>query len=562
MNTFYKSAFVVLALAGVTLVSCANEEKKVVKPEAKLESSMVQDELNKYVSFKLTSDISQLSENQKKMLTKMFEVADIMNELYKYEVMDNSDRTLSLLRSDAEKELFKINYGPWNRLDGNKSFIESEGIKPKGANYYPLDMTKLEFENWDNADKEGLYSFVRRNENHELILVPINFFYSDKALINEMFKEQVTKASTLLLEASEFAESADFKKYLQLRAKALLDDDYFESDMAWMSMKDNMIDFVVGPIENYEDQLYGYKTAHEAFILIKDMEWTEKLKKYAKFLPELQRGLPVANKYKAEKPGTDSDLGAYDVVFYAGDCNAGSKTIAINLPNDEKVQLAKGSRRLQLKNAMQAKFDNILIPITGVLIDESQRKHVKFDAFFANTMFHEVAHGLGIKQTLDGSGSVRKALKEKYSALEEGKADILGLYMVDQLIKKGELEGDIKDNMVTFMAGVFRSIRFGASSAHGKANLLRFNYFKEAGAFTENANGTYTVNFDKMEDAMNSLSDLILTIQGDGDYKRVTELMDKQGVIGADLQKSLDRLSDARIPVDVVWEQGVDVLGL
>lgn len=552
MNTFYKSAFVVLALAGVTLVSCANEEKKVVKPEAKLESSMVQDELNKYVSFKLTSDISQLSENQKKMLTKMFEVADIMNELYKYEVMDNSDRTLSLLRSDAEKELFKINYGPWNRLDGNKSFIESEGIKPKGANYYPLDMTKLEFENWDNADKEGLYSFVRRNENHELILVPYN----------EMFKEQVTKASTLLLEASEFAESADFKKYLQLRAKALLDDDYFESDMAWMSMKDNMIDFVVGPIENYEDQLYGYKTAHEAFILIKDMEWTEKLKKYAKFLPELQRGLPVADKYKAEKPGTDSDLGAYDVVFYAGDCNAGSKTIAINLPNDEKVQLAKGSRRLQLKNAMQAKFDNILIPITGVLIDESQRKHVKFDAFFANTMFHEVAHGLGIKQTLDGSGSVRKALKEKYSALEEGKADILGLYMVDQLIKKGELEGDIKDNMVTFMAGIFRSIRFGASSAHGKANLLRFNYFKEAGAFTENANGTYTVNFDKMEDAMNSLSDLILTIQGDGDYKRVTELMDKQGVIGADLQKSLDRLSDARIPVDVVWEQGVDVLGL
>ena len=552
MNTFYKSAFVVLALAGVTLVSCANEEKKVVKPEAKLESSMVQDELNKYVSFKLTSDISQLSENQKKMLTKMFEVADIMNELYKYEVMDNSDRTLSLLRSDAEKELFKINYGPWNRLDGNKSFIESEGIKPKGANYYPLDMTKLEFENWDNADKEGLYSFVRRNENHELILVPYN----------EMFKEQVTKASTLLLEASEFAESADFKKYLQLRAKALLDDDYFESDMAWMSMKDNMIDFVVGPIENYEDQLYGYKTAHEAFILIKDMEWTEKLKKYAKFLPELQRGLPVADKYKAEKPGTDSDLGAYDVVFYAGDCNAGSKTIAINLPNDEKVQLAKGSRRLQLKNAMQAKFDNILIPITGVLIDESQRKHVKFDAFFANTMFHEVAHGLGIKQTLDGSGSVRKALKEKYSALEEGKADILGLYMVDQLIKKGELEGDIKDNMVTFMAGVFRSIRFCASSAHGKAKLFRFNYFKEAGAFTENANGTYTVNFDKMEDAMNSLSDLILTIQGDGDYKRVTELMDKQGVIGADLQKSLDRLSDARIPVDVVWEQGVDVLGL
>ncbi|MCK5907456.1 MAG: Zn-dependent hydrolase, partial [Flavobacteriales bacterium] len=503
-----------MAISTYGLQSCNNVEPKN-KVETKQVNSMAQTELNKYVSFKLTTDVSKFSDNQQKMLSKLFEVADIMNEMYKEEVMTNSDLAKSLLRSDEEKALFKINYGPWNRLDGNKPFIEGKGIKPLGANFYPLNMTKKEFDKWESDDKTSLYTFVRRNENGELYTVPYH----------EMFKEQITKASTLLLEASELAESADFKKYLQLRAEALLTDDYYESDMAWMSMKDNEIDFVVGPIENYEDQLFGYKAAHEAFILIKDMEWTEKLKKYAKFLPELQKELPVADKYKTEQPGTDSDLGAYDVVFYAGDCNAGSKTIAINLPNDEKVQLAKGSRRLQLKNAMQAKFDNILIPITGVLIDESQRKHVKFDAFFANTMFHEVAHGLGIKQTINGKGNVRKALKEKYSALEEGKADILGLYMVDQLIKKGELEGDIKDNMVTFMAGIFRSIRFGASSAHGKANLLRFNYFKEAGAFTENLDGTYKVNFDKMEDAMNSLSDLILTIQGDGDYARVTELM-------------------------------------
>ena len=551
MKAIYKSAILIMAISTYGLQSCNNVEPKN-KVETKQVNSMAQTELNKYVSFKLTTDMSKFSDNQKKMLSKLFEVADIMNEMYKEEVMTNSDLAKSLLRSDEEKALFKINYGPWNRLDGNKPFIEGKGIKPLGANFYPLNMTKKEFDKWESDDKTSLYTFVRRNENGELYTVPYH----------EMFKEQITKASTLLLEASELAESADFKKYLQLRAEALLTDDYYESDMAWMSMKDNEIDFVVGPIENYEDQLFGYKAAHEAFILIKDMEWTEKLKKYAKFLPELQKELPVADKYKTEQPGTDSDLGAYDVVFYAGDCNAGSKTIAINLPNDEKVQLAKGSRRLQLKNAMQAKFDNILIPITGVLIDESQRKHVKFDAFFANTMFHEVAHGLGIKQTINGKGNVRKALKEKYSALEEGKADILGLYMVDQLIKKGELEGDIKDNMVTFMAGIFRSIRFGASSAHGKANLLRFNYFKEAGAFTENADGTYKVNFDKMEDAMNSLSDLILTIQGDGDYARVTELMNTKGIIGPDLQKSLDRLSDAKIPVDVVWEQGPSVLGL
>ena len=551
MNIIYKSTLLAMAISASSLQSCDNDSQKD-KVETKQVNSMAQTELNKYVSFKLTTDISKFSDNQQKMLSKLFEVADIMNEIYKEEVLSNSDLAKSLLRSDEEKSLFEINYGPWNRLDGNKSFIEGEGVKPLGANFYPLNMTIGEFEKWDNKDKTSLYTFVRRNEQGKLYTIPYH----------EMFKEEVNKASALLLEASYLSESADFKKYLQLRAKALLDDDYFESDMAWMDMKDNEIDFVVGPIENYEDQLFGYKTAHEAFILIKDMEWTDKLKKYAKFLPELQKGLPVADKYKTEQPGTDSDLGAYDVVYYAGDCNAGSKTIAINLPNDEKVQLAKGSRRLQLKNAMQAKFDNILIPITGVLIDESQRKHVKFDAFFANTMFHEVAHGLGIKQTINGKGNVRKALKEKYSALEEGKADILGLYMVDQLIKKGELEGDIKDNMVTFMAGIFRSIRFGASSAHGKANLLRFNYFKEAGAFTENTDGTYKVNFDKMESAMNSLSDLILTIQGDGDYARVTELMNTQGVIGDDLQASLDKLSDAKIPVDVVWEQGPKILGL
>lgn len=551
MTIIFKRVLFAITISSFSLLSCNNETTSETKKPLPV-NHKAQIELDKYVSFKLTSDISSFSDNQKKMISKLFEIALLMDEIYKEEVMTNSDLAKSVLRSDEEKALFDINYGPWNRLDGNKPFVEGEGVKPLGANFYPLSMTKSEFERWESEDKTSLYTFVRRNESGKLYTIPYH----------EMFKEQVTKASALLLEASELAESADFKKYLKLRATALLTDDYFESDMAWMDMKDNEIDFVVGPIENYEDQLFGYKTAHEAFILIKDMEWTEKLKKYAKFLPELQRGLPVDDKYKTEKPGTDSDLGAYEVVFYAGDCNAGSKTIAINLPNDEKVQLAKGSRRLQLKNAMQAKFDNILIPITGILIEESQRKHVTFDAFFANTMFHEVAHGLGIKQTINGKGNVRKSLKEKYSALEEGKADILGLYMVDQLIKKGELDSDIKDNMVTFMAGIFRSIRFGASSAHGKANLLRFNYFKEAGAFTENVDGTYKVNFDKMESAMNSLSELIITIQGDGDYAKVTELMYDKGVIGHDLQNSLDKLSDAKIPVDVIWEQGPSVLGL
>jgi len=327
-------------------------------------------------------------------------------------------------------------------------------------------------------------------------------------------------------------------------------------------MKTNTLDVVIGPIETYEDQLFGAKAAHEGFVLIKDQNWSAKLAKYASFLPELQRGIPVDDKYKQETPGTDSDLNAYDVVYYAGDCNSGSKTIAINLPNDEEVQLQKGTRRLQLKNAMKAKFDKILVPISETLIDPSQRGFITFDAFFANTMFHEVAHGLGIKNTINGKGTVRESLKELASALEEGKADILGLYMVQQLHAKGELEGDLKEYMTTFMASIFRSVRFGASSAHGKANMIRFNYFKEKGAFSKNEDGTYIVNFDQMEVAMKELSSLILTLQGNGDYDGVAKLVAEKGAILPELQADLDKLKAANIPVDVIFNQGKDVLGL
>ncbi len=281
-------------------------------------------------------------------------------------------------------------------------------------------------------------------------------------------------------------------------------------------------------------------------------------------LPDLQRGIPVPEEYKKETPGTDSDLNAYDVIYYAGDCNAGSKTIAINLPNDDQEQLAKGTRRLQLKNTMRAKFDHILVPIADMLIDPAQRRHVTFDAFFGNTMFHEVAHGLGIKNTLDGSGTVRQALKEHASALEEGKADILGLYMVRRLREMGEItEGELMEDYVTFLAGIFRSVRFGASSAHGRANMIRFNYFEQAGAFSrDEASGTYRVNVEAFEQAVQSLSRRILTLQGDGEYAAVDAFVAEMGNVSEQLQADLDRLGEAAIPVDIVFEQGTEVLGL
>jgi hypothetical protein len=516
-------------------------------------STDLQQKLGMYTTVRLTADLSGLSEKERQMIPLLIEAGDIMDELFWYEAYGKKDSLLNALTDDAAKQFVRINYGPWDRLSNNEPFILGVGPKPDAANFYPHDMTKEEFEKANLKDKASEYTFLRRDANGQLITVPYRV----------QFKEQVTRAAGLLKQAANLAEEPGLKKYLTLRAEAMLTDNYQPSDLAWMDMKNNRIDVVIGPIETYEDKLFGYKAAHSAYVLIKDMDWSKRLEKYAAFLPELQRGLPVAANYKKETPGTDSDLNAYDVVYYAGDSNAGSKTIAINLPNDEEVQLKKGTRRLQLKNAMQAKFDRIMLPIADELIAEDQKQHITFDAFFANTMFHEVAHGLGIKNTVNGKGTVREALKEHASALEEGKADILGLYMITQLHKKGEVSGSLEDYYTTFMAGIFRSVRFGAASAHGKANMVRFNFFKDNGAFERDTQtGKYRVNYVKMGEAMDKLSELILTLQGNGDYAGVGKLLNEQGQISTELQADLDVLSRKNIPVDVVFEQGVEVLGL
>lgn len=542
----------ILFLAILIFAACKNEPTEQTTQQVPDAKSPMQEKLAIYTDFTLTADLSTLSDNQKQIVKLLIEAADVMNELFWYEAYGDKMALLAGIEDADTKTFVSYNYGPWDRLDGNKPFVEGVGEKPAGANFYPTDMTKEEFEKSSLKDKASLYTFIRRDTTGQLKTV----WY------HEMFPKQIAKVAGLLRQAAELADDAGFKKYLTMRAKALETDDYLASDYAWMAMKTNRLEVVIGPIENYEDQLFGYKAAHEGYVLIKDMDWSKKLEKYAAFLPELQKNLPVAAEYKKDKIGSNVDLNAYDVVYYAGDCNAGSKTIAINLPNDARVQIRMGSRRLQLKNAMKAKFDKILLPLSDVLIDPTQREYITFDAFFANTMFHEVAHGLGIKNTINGKGEVGAALKELSSALEEGKADVLGLYMITQLHKKGEIDGDLKAYYTTFIASIFRSIRFGASSAHGKANMIRFNYFQEKGAFSRNDNGTYTIHYDKMEDAMNSLSELILTLQGNGDYDGVAKLVKEKGVITTQLQADLDGLTAKGIPVDVVYKQGIDVLGL
>ena len=510
--------------------------------------------LNIYFPVTLSADLSQLSVNQKQMLGVLIEASVIMDDLFWQQAFGQDKNTFLSQMTDPQVQNFAaLNYGPWDRLNGDEAFLSDTDEKQLGAQFYPTDMTKAEFEASDFADKNGLYSMVRRDKNGQLTAIPYSTY----------FAKELKQASQLLQKAATLADDTSFAAYLNLRADALLTDNYQASDYAWMDMKTNPIELVYGPIETYEDQLFGYRAAFESYVLLKDLAWSERLSKYASFLPVLQQGLPVEAKYKAQMPGANADLNAYDVIYYAGHSNAGSKTIAINLPNDEEVQLKKGTRRLQLKNAMQAKFEHILVPISKQLIVPQQRQHITFNAFFANTMFHEVAHGLGIKTVLGSDQTVRQALKEHASALEEGKADILGLYMVQQLLAKGVIdEGMLEDYYVTFMAGIFRSVRFGASSAHGKANMIRFNFFQEYQAFSRNEDGLYLVDMSKMSEAIDALSNKILTLQGDGDYDGVATLVAEKGIIKMQLQQDLDKLTAADIPVDIDFKQGVKVLGL
>jgi len=546
MSTRPRARVASLLVCAALLAACGGE------PEA---SSPLQALVDQYATVRLTADLSGLSDSDRQVVRLLIEAVEPMDEVFWLQAYGDRQSALALAGSDAAMRRYvEINYGPWDRLRDNEPFVPGVGPKPAGANLYPTVMSDEEFQADAGRDPalRSLYTLVRRNAAGVLSAVPYHV----------AFREQHALAASKLREAAGITEDAALARYLRLRADALETDEYQESDLAWMDMKDNRIDVIVGPIETYEDARYGYKAAHEGFVLIKDMEWSARLARFAAMLPDLQRGLPVPDAYKRESPGTDSDLNAYDAVYYAGDGNAGAKAIAVNLPNDEQVQLQKGTRRLQLKNTMRAKFDAIMVPIAEALITPEQRRHVTFDAFFANTMFHEVAHGLGVKNTIDGRGTVREALLEHYSPTEEGKADVVGLQMVKQLLERGELtDTTLEEHFVTFLAGIFRSVRFGAADAHGRANMVRFNFFEEAGAFTrDEATGTYRVDFGAMSQAIDDLSELILVLQGDGDYRAVDDLMTEMGNVPPGLQADLERLDTLGIPRDIVFEQGVDVL--
>lgn len=557
MRTIARRPLLATCIASALLAACQHTSAPAAPASTSAPAataSYAQQHAGDYAVVPLTADLSAFDDMGKRMIALLVQAAQVMDDLYWKQSWPDKAGLLAKAPDAATRSLIDLNFGPWDRLNEDTPLLPGIGPRPPGAQFYPQDMTKAEFEQSALPDKASGYTLVRREADGNLSTLPYHVAY----------KADLERAAGLLREAAKASADASFAHYLDMRADALLSDEFQPSDLAWMDMKTNPVDIVIGPIETYEDQVFGYKAAYEGLVLVKDQAWSARLARFAQFLPSLQKGLPVDAKYKAETPGSAADLNAYRAVYYGGNANVGAKTIAINLPNDEQVQLRKGTRRLQLENVMQAKFDTILVPIAKQLIAEDQLKNVTFDAFFEDTMFHEVAHGLGIKNTLDGKGTVSAALKDYASNFEEGKADVLGLYLIDALSNRGELDkGKLMDSYVTFLAGMLRSVRFGASDAHGKANMIRFNFFAERGAFVRDPQtGRYRVDFDRMHDAMNALSAKLLTVQGDGDYAEAKRMTETMGMVKPQLAADLAKLRDANIPIDIRFEQGLPTLGL
>jgi hypothetical protein len=516
------------------------------------------DLVKQYTPVHLTADLSALSPAERKMIPLLVAAADQMDRVFWLEFYGDKEKLLGGASDTSLRRYIEINYGPWDRIGNDAPFLPGAGPKPAGANFYPADMTKEEFERHLTAHPEdkpaftSQYTVIRRDAKRGLIAVPYRV----------AFAAQVQAAAAKMSTAASLAEKTPFGQYLALRADALLTDDYDKSDIAWLAVKDSPIDYVVGPIEHYEDGLYGRKTTHEATIFIKDVEWSRRLAGFVPLLPDLQKGLPVPEAYRKETPGSASDLGVYDAIYATGYANVGAKPIGVNLPNDEKIQLEHGARRLEIKNVMRAKYDKILVPIVDLMIAPDQRRRVTFDAMFEDVLFHEIAHGLGIKNTITGKGIVREALREQGETLEEAKADIVGLHLIAELRRQGKItDGELLDNYVTYIADIMRLNRFGGTDAYGQTSMLTFNFLKERGAIARDpATGTYRAVVEKMTPAVNALAAKLLTIQGNGDYDAAKAFAEASCKQDPQLEADLQKVRQSPIPVDLVYEPDLTLL--
>ena len=534
------------------------------------EVTMLKEKIAKFVPVEIRYDENLLTDREKIVLEKLYRASKIIDELFLEQVYIENDQIKSDLISnlsnksiltekpelklelDLKLELFNIMFGPFDRLEDNEPFI-GKNTKPLGANFYPVDMSKEEFEKWikDNpADEKAFTSefTIIRRDSGKLVAIP----YS------EYFKEKLTAVSNLLKEAAEFSDNPSLKKYLLSRANAFLSNDYYQSDMDWMDLKDHNIEVVIGPYEVYEDAMFNYKAAFESFVTIKDPVESKKLEVFANYLEDIEKNLPLDDKHKNYTRGSESPIVVANEVFTAGDTKAGVQTLAFNLPNDERVRQAKGSKKVMLKNVHEAKFEKLLKPIAEIVLESEQLKYVTFDAFFNHTLMHEMSHGVGpgfIK--VNGKNTeVKKELKETYSTIEECKADILGMYNNMFMIEKGVYSKESENQVwVTFLAGAFRSMRFGIGEAHGGGNAIIYNYLLENGGFVFNeSNKKVRVDFIKIYPALKELCNLVLTIQAEGNYQGAKDLIAKYAVNSPTIETLRKKLETLPVDIKPVFE--------
>ena len=504
----------------------------------------------------MTADVSKLTPKDRQALQKIIEAAKLLDPLFLRQVWNGNamlEKKLLADKTPAGRQrlhYFYINDGPWSRLDDKLPFIEGvPPVKPHHASYYPDDMTKEEFNAWletlSEADKQkatGFFYLIRRDANKKLTFVP----YS------EAYKEYLEPAAKLLREAAALTTNASLKNFLTKRADAFASNDYYESDVAWMDL-DSPIDVTIGPYETYEDELFSYKAAFEAYVTLRDDAETAKLAKFSSHLQELENNLPIEPRYRNPKLGAASPIRVVNEVFGSGEGNSGVQTAAFNLPNDERVVKEKGSKRVMLKNVQDAKFNKTLIPISRVVLDPSEQSALSFESFFTHILCHELMHGLGPHNiTIGGQETTpRKQLKELYSAIEEAKADMTGLWALQYMIDRNIIEKSMERTLyTTYLASMFRSVRFGITEAHGRGVAMQFNYLTDEGAIKFNeAKGTFSVDHAKIKDSVRKLTTELLMIEAEGSYDRAKAMLEKYAVIRPPMQQALDKLKD--VPVDI-----------
>ena len=539
------------------LLSCTTDNTLVKENK---EATMLMNKINKFAKTEIKYDQSLLNAKQKVVVQKLYEAAKIMDDIFLEQVYSKNFEIKERLEKSTDPvdklrlEYFNIMFGPFDRLEHDKPFIGNKP-KPLGANFYPEDMTKEEFNNWlqnhpqDKNKFTNEFTVIRRKDKN-LVAIPYSEFY----------KKKLSKAAGLLREAAAAAENQSLKKYLTLRAKAFETNDYYESDMAWMDLKNHTIEVVIGPYEVYEDALFNYKASFECFLTIVDPVETKKLKRFASYLNDMEKNLPIPNKYKNFNRGSESPIMVVQEIFGGGDTKAGVQTLAFNLPNDERVRKAKGSKKVMLKNLHEAKFEKLLKPIAKIVLAEDQLKYVTFNGFFNHTLMHEMSHGIGpgFIEINGRKTEVKKELKETYSKIEECKADILGMYNNIFMIKHNEFPKEFEKEMwVTFLAGTFRSVRFGVNEAHGGGNAIIFNYLLEKGGYEfDSKTEKVRVNFEKIYPALKELATKVLTIQATGDYNASLALIKQYGIESNTIKLLVSKLTD--LPVDIKPEYQIE----